>query len=108
MCTSDLNLMSVCRMRRYRCLREGTRHPLPLTSAHPPPPPGPPPGQVTPRPALQKDDLSAEGAKAPLDEEGASIALESERSQVMGTGSLALQRLVQLLLQEELGGGTMP
>lgn len=50
----------------------------------------------------------AQGAEAALDEEGASIALERERSQVMGTGSLALQRLVQLLLQEELGAGVRP
>lgn len=105
MCTSDLNLMSVCRMRRYRCLREGTHHSLPPTSAHPPLSPGPPPSQVAPRPALQEDNLLAKGAEASLDEEGASVALEREGSQVMGTGSLALQRLVQLLLQEELGRG---
>lgn len=41
MCTSDLNLMSVRRMRRYRCLREGTRHPLSPTSTHPPSPQDP-------------------------------------------------------------------
>lgn len=77
-----------------------------VTHQHPPTvPPGPLPGQVAPRPALQENDLSAEGAEAPLDEEGASVALERERGQVMGTGSLALQRLVQLLLQEELGAG---
>lgn len=38
MCTNDLNLMSVCLMRRYRCLQEGTA----VTPCHhqlgPPPP----------------------------------------------------------------------
>lgn len=94
-------------MRRYRCLREGTAV-APCHLLGPPPPtpvsPRPPPGQVAARPALQQDDLAAQRAEAPLDEEGAGVALQRERGQVVRTGSLALQRLVQLLLQEELGG----
>lgn len=112
MCTNDLNLMSVCLMRRYRCLQEGTA----VTPCHhqlgPPPPPRmsprSPPGQVASCPALQQDNLAAQRAESPLDEEGAGVALQRERGQVVRAGTFALQSLVQLLLQEELGAGVTP
>lgn len=65
------------------------------------------PGQVAPGPALQQDDLAAQGAEPPPDEEAAQAALQREGCQVQDTLPHALQQLVQVLLEEQLrrGGG---
>ena len=63
---------------------------------------GPVPGQVAPGPALQQDDLAAQRAEAPADEEAAEAALQGEGRQVQDALPHALQQLVQVLLEEQL------
>lgn len=68
---------------------------------------GPAPGQVAPGLALQQDDLAAQRAEPPSDEEASEAALKREGCQVQDALSHALQQLVQVLLEEQLrrGGG---
>lgn len=63
------------------------------------------PGQVATGPALQQDDLAAQGAETPLNEEAAEAALQRDGCPVQDVLPHALQQLVQVLLQEQLRAG---
>lgn len=52
------------------------------------------PGQVASSPTLQQDDLAAQGAETPLDEEATKAALQSKGCQIQDVLPHALQELM--------------
>lgn len=100
------------RLPRSACMPPGTGSSLPKCGPSPPTPrcraPRAPcplraaPGQVAAGPALQQDDLAAQGAEAPLGEEATEAALQGEGRQAQDALPHALQQLVQVLFEEEL------